>query len=137
MVVGQFGSYISEMFDSIDEPVRPGDVILTSDPFKCGGSISHINDWLVCLPIFWGDELGLGEHVRPSDGRGGPTGRTADRREDDLRRGRPHPAGEDLPRGRAQQDVLDVILNNVRMPEMNRADLMGIIAGCRTARSGY
>src|SRR3712207_8183245 len=25
------------------------------------------------------------------------------------------------------------ILNNVRMPEMNRADLMGIVAGCRTA----
>jgi N-methylhydantoinase B len=26
-----------------------------------------------------------------------------------------------------------MILNNVRMPDMNRADLMGIVAGCRTA----
>ncbi len=34
--------------------------------------------------------------------------------------------------GELNQDVLDVILNNVRMPEMNRADLMGIVAGCRT-----
>ena len=39
------------------EPVRPGDVILTNDPYICKGSISHINDWLVCLPIFRGDEL--------------------------------------------------------------------------------
>src|SRR5256712_5012866 len=35
--------------------------------------------------------------------------------------------------GELNTDVLGVILNNVRMPEMNRADLMGIIAGCRTA----
>lgn len=29
------------------------------------------------------------------------------------------------------QDILDVILNNVRMPEMNHADLMATIAGCQ------
>ena len=29
------------------------------------------------------------------------------------------------------EDVLGVILNNVRMPEMNRADLAATIAGCR------
>jgi N-methylhydantoinase B len=57
MVVGQFGSYISEMLETFEEPIREGDVIMTSDPFKCGGAISHINDWLVCLPIFWDDEL--------------------------------------------------------------------------------
>ena len=27
----------------------PGDVILTSDPFKCSASISHTNDWLVLV----------------------------------------------------------------------------------------
>src|ERR687885_1269849 len=43
MVVGQFGSYIAEMLRDLKEPVRPGDVLLTSDPYKCGGSISHIN----------------------------------------------------------------------------------------------
>ena len=29
------------------------------------------------------------------------------------------------------ENILKLILNNVRMPEMNRADLMGIVAGCR------
>ena len=37
--------------------LRPGDVILTSDPFKCSASISHTNDWLVLVPIFYEDEL--------------------------------------------------------------------------------
>jgi len=47
MVVGQFGSYISEMLENFDEPINEGDVIFNSDPYKCGGTISHINDWLV------------------------------------------------------------------------------------------
>src|SRR3712207_7479906 len=34
MVVGQFGSYIAEMLESFEEPVRPGDVIMTSDPYR-------------------------------------------------------------------------------------------------------
>ena len=30
-----------------------------------------------------------------------------------------------------QEDVLRLIFNNVRLPEMNRADLFAIVAGCR------
>ena len=33
-------------------------------------------------------------------------------------------------RGEVQEDVLKLILNNVRLPEMNRADLFAIIAAC-------
>lgn len=36
--------------------------------------------------------------------------------------------------GVVNQDVLDVILNNVRMPEMNHADLMAAIAGCQAGK---
>ncbi len=57
MVVGQFGAYINEMMEEWDRGIYPGDVILTSDPFKCSASISHTNDWLVLVPIFYDDEL--------------------------------------------------------------------------------
>ena len=57
MVVGQFGAYISEMMRDWDRGIYPGDVILTSDPYKCSASISHTNDWLVLVPIFFEDEL--------------------------------------------------------------------------------
>src|SRR4051794_11179537 len=57
MVVGQFGAYINEMMEEWDSGIFPGDVILTSDPFKCSASISHTNDWLVLVPIFYQDEL--------------------------------------------------------------------------------
>ena len=57
MVVGQFGAYINEMMADWDRGIYPGDVILTSDPYKCSASISHTNDWLVLVPIFFEDEL--------------------------------------------------------------------------------
>lgn len=134
MVVGQFGSYISEMLDTIDEPVRPGDVILTSDPYKCGGSISHINDWLVCLPIFWDDELiGWASMFGHQMDAGGPLpGSLPTGAQTIFGEGVRIPPVKIFREGVLNQDVLDLILNNVRMPEMNRADLMGIIAGCRT-----
>jgi hypothetical protein len=53
MVVGQFGAYINEMMSDWDRGIYPGDVILTSDPYKCSASISHTNDWLVLVPIFF------------------------------------------------------------------------------------
>ena len=37
MVVGQFGAYINEMMADWDRGMYPGDVILTSDPYKCCG----------------------------------------------------------------------------------------------------
>ena len=74
MVVGQFGAYINEMMETWDRGIYPGDVILTSDPFKCSASISHTNDWLVLVPIFYEDELvGWSSPVRAPDGL--PAGR--------------------------------------------------------------
>ena len=57
MIVGQFGSYIPEMLAEQAFEFAPGDIILQSDPYKCGGAISHINDWMVLLPVFYQGEL--------------------------------------------------------------------------------
>jgi N-methylhydantoinase B len=135
MVVGQFGSYISEMLDTFREPIREGDVILTSDPFKCGGAISHINDWLVCLPIFWeGELIGWSSMFGHQMDAGGPLpGSLPTGAKTVFGEGIRIPPVKLFREGELNQDVLDVILNNVRIPEMNRADVMGIVAGCRTA----
>ena len=135
MVVGQFGSYISEMMSTYPDTVEPGDVILTNDPYKCGGAISHVNDWLVLVPIFFGGELvGWASMFGHMMDMGGPLPGS-------LPTGAKTIYGEAMMippvkiyrRGEPVHDVISMILNNVRMPEMNRADLMGIVAGCRTA----
>ena len=133
MVVGQFGAYINEMMADWDRGVYPGDVILTSDPFKCSGSISHTNDWLVLLPIFYEDELvgwssqfgHMMDAGGPLPGRCRPVRARSSRRASTSRRSRSSSAGW------CRRTCCGVILNNVRLPEMNRADLFAIVAGCR------
>jgi N-methylhydantoinase B len=137
MVVGQFGSYISEMMETFDDTIEPGDVVLTSDPYHCGGAISHINDWLVLVPIFFEDELiGWSSMFGHQMDAGGPlAGSLPTGAKTVYGEGLRIPPVKIFRDGKPVDDVINLILNNVRMPEMNRADLMGIVAGCKTAVS--
>jgi N-methylhydantoinase B len=134
MIVGQFGSYISEMMERYDQPVKPGDVILTSDPYLCGGAISHINDWLVLVPIFYDGELiGWSSMFGHQMDAGGPLpGSLPTSAKTIFGEGLRIPPVKIYHEGQPDDEIMKLILNNVRMPEMNRADLMGIVAGCRT-----
>ena len=133
MVVGQFGAYINEMMEDWDRGVYPGDVILTSDPFKCSASISHTNDWLVLVPIFYEDELvGWSSQFGHQMDAGGPLpGSLPTGAKTIFEEGIIIPPLKIIERGEPQEDVLRLIFNNVRLPEMNRADLFAIVAGCR------
>ena len=133
MVVGQFGAYINEMMAEWDRGIYPGDVILTSDPFKCSASISHTNDWLVLVPIFYEDELvGWSSQFGHQMDAGGPLpGSLPTGAKTIFEEGIIIPPLKIIERGEVQEDVLRLILNNVRLPEMNRADLFAIVAGCR------
>jgi N-methylhydantoinase B len=137
MVVGQFGSYINEMMETWDDTVEEGDVILTSDPYKCGGAISHINDWMVLIPIFFDGELiGWSSMFGHQMDAGGPlAGSLPTGAKTVFGEGLRIPPVKVFRRGKPVDDIIGLILNNVRMPEMSHADLMGIIAGCRTAES--
>jgi len=139
MVVGQFGSYIAGLMRSWDQSIEPGDVILLSDPYLCGGAISHVNDLLVMVPIFYGEGdgaelVGWASMFGHAQDVGGPlpgslpTGATTI-----FGEGLRLPPVKIYERGKLNRAVLDIMLNNVRQPEMNRADLMAIVASCRTA----
>ena len=133
MIVGQFGSYISEMMQNFEQTLEAGDVILTSDPYHCGGAISHINDWLVLVPIFFEDELvGWASMFGHQMDAGGPLpGSLPTGAKTVYGEGIRIPPVKIFQKGKPDENIMKLILNNVRMPEMNRADLMGIVAGCR------
>ena len=114
MVVGQFGAYINEMMEEWDRGIYPGDVILTSDPFKCSGSISHTNDWLVLVPIFYDDELiGWASQFGHQMDCGGPLpGSLPTGAKTIFEEGLIIPPIKVVERGEIQHDVLNLILNN-------------------------
>src|SRR3954454_21678240 len=53
MVVGQFGLSIPDFLENFEGTIEEGDVLLTSDPYSCGAAISHANDWLIVMPIYY------------------------------------------------------------------------------------
>jgi N-methylhydantoinase B len=133
MIVGQFGSYVNEMLAEEKFDLEPGDVILQSDPYKCGGAISHINDWMVLVPVFHQGELvgftSMFGHLMDVGGwvpGSMPTDATSI-----FGEGLRIPPLLLYHRGELNKAVLDLIMNNTRTPEMNYSDLMAIIAGCR------
>jgi len=52
MIVGQFGSFSGGFLKAFDGTIEEGDMIFLSDPYSCGGAVSHSNDWLVLLPVY-------------------------------------------------------------------------------------
>jgi N-methylhydantoinase B len=133
MIVGQFGSYVSEMLKEQDFQLQPGDVILQSDPFKCGGAISHINDWMVLVPIFAdGEVMGFSSMFGHMADVGGPVpGSMPTAATSVFGEGMRIPPIKIYEEGLPNKSALDLIMNNTRTPEMNYSDLMAIIAGCR------
>ena len=134
MIVGQFGSYIPEMLKEQNFRLLPGDVILQSDPFKCGGAISHINDWMVLVPIFYENEVvGFSSMFGHMMDVGGPVpGSMPTAATSVFGEGLRIPPIKIYDGGTLNKGALDLIMNNTRTPEMNFSDLMAIIAGCRT-----
>lgn len=57
MIVGQFGSYIGQFLSLWEGSIEPEDIFITNDPYSVGGAVSHLNDWLIMMPIFAGNKL--------------------------------------------------------------------------------
>jgi N-methylhydantoinase B len=135
MVVGQFGLSIPDFLAGFDGTIEEGDVLMTSDPYACGGAISHANDWLVVLPIFhdgrivgWSAMFGHMTDVGGKVPGSLPTDATSIFEEGVL-----IPPFKLYKQGELNTEMLALILNQVRMKEWNRSDLNAIVAACRTA----
>src|SRR6201996_617658 len=135
MVAGQFGLSVNALTDRFADTIEEGDVLLTSDPYACDAAISHANDWLVVLPIFhagrlvgWASMFG---HMSDVGGKT-PSSMPTDARTI-YEEGVVIPPFKLYDGGRVNEDALRIILNQVRVPDWNRADLNGLVAACRTA----
>lgn len=135
MIVGQFGLSIPDFLANFDGEIREGDVLLTSDPYSCGAAISHANDWLVVMPIYhhgrlvgWSSMFG---HMTDVGGKT-PSSMPTDARTI-YEEGVIIPPFKLYNQGVLDDTALRIILNQVRMPQWNRADLNGLVAACRTA----
>lgn len=135
MVVGQFGSFIHGFMDAYEGKLEEGDIILTNDPYMTNAAVSHLPDWIVLIPIFkdgrqiaWSAMFG---HM--SDNGGMVPGSIPIKAETIFQEGIRIPPTKLYKKGVLQQDILELILHNVRTPQWNRFDLNALVAACKTA----
>ena len=135
MVVGQFGSFIVPFLEVYNAEIEEGDVILTNDPYMCNAAVSHLPDWLVLIPVFKD-----GRHIawtamfgHMSDNGGMVPGSIPIEATTIFQEGIRIPPTKLYKKGELQEDVLELILHNVRTPQWNRFDLNALVAACKTA----
>ena len=135
MIVGQFGSYIGPFLDGYDGTLEDGDMIFLSDPYSVGGAISHLNDWLVLLPVFkdgriiaytsmFGHQSDIGGKVAGSM----PIDATTI-----FEEGVRIPPVKIWKRGVYNEELVKLVMAQSRSPEWCKADLNALIASCRVA----
>ncbi|GIX12925.1 MAG: 5-oxoprolinase [Paracoccaceae bacterium] len=135
MVVGQFGSFLWGFIQGYDGTIEDGDIFVTNDPYSVDGAISHLNDWLMMMPIFhegrlvsWAAMFG---HM--TDVGGKVPGSLPTDAKMIYEEGLIIPPTKIFRGGRLQEDILRIMLSNCRMPEWNRSDFFAIIAALRLA----
>ncbi len=135
MVVGQFGSFINGFMKAYDGEIEEGDVLLTNDPYMCNAAVSHLPDWLVLVPVFykkrhiaWSAMFG---HM--SDNGGMVPGSIPIEATTIFQEGVQIPPIKLYKKGVLQEDILELILHNVRTQQWNRFDLNALVAACNTA----
>ncbi len=134
---GQFGSPVAGFLELYEGTVEEGDVFITSDPYACNGAISHCNDWLICMPVFfegrvvnWSAMFGHQTDIGGKTPASMPVDST-----DYYQEGIIIPPIKIISGGELQKDLLKLILHNCRLPEWNGADFNAIVAACRTGNN--
>jgi N-methylhydantoinase B len=113
------------------EGLRPGDVVVTNDPYSGGGT--HLSDVSLIVPIFYDGELvafsASKAHWTEVGGKD-PGSWTTDATEV-FQEGLQFPCVKLYEEGRPLQSVIDLIEANVRLPDMTLGDMYAQAASLR------
>ncbi|MFK7751320.1 MAG: hydantoinase B/oxoprolinase family protein [Sedimentitalea sp.] len=135
MVVGQFGSFLHGFINGYDGTIEDGDIFITNDPYSCNGAVSHLNDWLLMMPIFHQGKLvswaAMFGHM--TDVGGKVPGSLPTDAKMIYEEGIIVPPCKIYRKGELADEILNILLHNTRMPEWNKSDFFAIIAALRLA----
>lgn len=119
------------LLEAFDGDIAEGDVFIANDPHTAGGT--HLPDINMAVPVFHGRRLigfmcNIAHHA---DVGGMVPGSMAGGMSEIYQEGLRLPVVKLFRRGELQQDLLNIILLNVRVPRERRGDYFAQIAACR------
>ena len=135
MVVGQFGSFFWGFQQGYDGTIEEGDIFITNDPYSCNGAVSHLNDWLTMMPVYidgrivaWAAMFG---HMTDIGGK--VPGSLPTDAAQVFEEGIQIPPVKIYRKGQLNEEMLELILRNCRLPDWNRSDFHAIVAALKLA----
>ncbi|KAJ7127119.1 Hydantoinase/oxoprolinase-domain-containing protein [Mycena epipterygia] len=133
--VGQFGSFIGQFLERWKGTVEENDVFLVNDPYSVGGSISHLNDWLVMMPIYMGGKLiaWAANFGHMTDNGGSVPGSLPTGAMSIFEEGVQIPVTKVASKGIWNEPLMELLYRNCRLPEWNRSDTQALVAACTLA----
>ena len=119
------------LLDKYGSDMREGDIFVANDPHVAGGT--HLPDINLAMPVFVGGEpiAFLCNIAHHADIGGMAAGSMAGGMSEIYQEGLRIPVVRLFREGELQQDLLDLLLLNVRVPEERRGDYFAQIAACR------
>jgi N-methylhydantoinase B len=113
------------------EEIRPGDCYVTNDPFY--GGVTHLNDVVLCLPVFAGEQLiaWTATIAHFNDVGGMVPGSISNEAREIFQEGLRLPAVKLFDRGAPVRPVLEIMKVNSRLPDYLQGDLWAGVAAVR------
>lgn len=135
MLVGQFGSFITQFLESWQGTIDEGDIFITNDVYQIDGAVSHLNDVIVLLPIHHHHELvgWAANFGHLTDVQGKVPGSMSINATTIFEDGLQIPIVKLYEKGVYNAGLAAVLFRNSRKPEWFQSDLVALVTACRTA----
>ena len=132
--IASMSGLMEALLKKFGDDIQDGDIFIANDPHVAGGT--HLPDINYAMPVFIGGDLvafvcNIAHHA---DVGGIAAGSMAGGMSEIFQEGLRIPVIKLFRRGELQQDVMDLLLLNVRVPRERRGDHFAQIAACRLGR---
>jgi N-methylhydantoinase B len=114
-----------------DEPIRPGDIFATNDPYH--GGVTHLNDVVLAMPVFVDGEIvaWTANIAHWNDVGGLVPGSISNEAKEIYQEGLRIPAVKLVAEGRPIRSVMEIMKANSRLPDYLQGDMWAGIAAAR------
>ena len=132
-VTNMLGMHMGDAIRCIAD-YEPGDVIVTNDPHRTRGMCTHLPDIMMFKPLFAGGRLLAFAwcFIHSSDVGGLVPGSISPTAFDTFQEGLSIPPTKLVKAGKLNQELLDLILANCRIPDQNWGDMKALLAALST-----
>jgi N-methylhydantoinase B len=129
--LASMGGMMRELIARFGDEIGPGDIFIANDPHVAGGT--HLPDINMAAPVFDGDRLVgfVANIIHHADVGGAAVGSMSGGLDEIYKEGLRIPVMRLYHRGRCDEDLLKLLLLNMRLPDERRGDFNAQISACR------